>query len=195
MQWQDVPLPPKSPKKWKTGAKQPNRASIFLVPLQVEEMDSQGVALNQDDRLDLGMLFIDEDIDCGEPDLCKGIAEKEDPRVPATIHLGECTLWISTFGRTAKKFREMIRVVEKGLGRPPHCCLRLLVAWPRRDTTTPGSESTKGCPSFLTMGHTGPADYVDKNAPDGFRDPAHQPVGLLNIPPAHSFAPTSLPPR
>ncbi|KAL2634863.1 hypothetical protein R1flu_006342 [Riccia fluitans] len=82
-----------------------------------------------------------------EPDPYRGVAEKVDPGVPAAIHLGESTLRISTFGRMARKFGEVIRIIERGSRQtsrllPPIAGHRL-VAWSEQDTTTPGSGSTK----------------------------------------------------
>ncbi|KAL2643535.1 hypothetical protein R1flu_011122 [Riccia fluitans] len=37
MQWQDVPIPLRSPERRKTGAKQPDWAPVSLIPSQVEE--------------------------------------------------------------------------------------------------------------------------------------------------------------
>ncbi|KAL2624031.1 hypothetical protein R1flu_008276 [Riccia fluitans] len=72
MQWQDVLLPPKSPERKKTGAKQPYRAPISLVPPQVEENGGQRTALNQEDQPDLGTFMTDEEINQMYPNLALG---------------------------------------------------------------------------------------------------------------------------
>ncbi|KAL2633234.1 hypothetical protein R1flu_004713 [Riccia fluitans] len=78
-------------------------------------------------------------------------------------------------------------------------CLEIEDIWPMKDwhglgktSQSRAADPPKGIP---TIGHVGPADYVDKNAPGVSRALVPQLAGLPDIPLAHSFVPTPPPPR